>query len=277
MKSAKRLITTTYHIQNKHNSSSQCVKNTHELYVVSLDQLKALIRDRNDLWEKYKQYFEVQTNYVAPGLDIMTATRLVSDLGVFNAKVAVKTYSGKQHIIISGRAGLRKILTGTKYGITHPKIVQLGIGRAGVINAVAEGGIITIVLLTVYRVLDFFLTDNSTLTRLIGTIATDIVKIGIASGVTIGLATSVGLTVGTTMAVGPMLVVIIVGVTAAAGLNYLDTRYGITESVIAGLNTFTYEAGKYMTKRKKMLESSPNLFAPQFILPSGDCSMPYLI
>lgn len=108
--------------------------------------------------------------------------KLVGDLGGFGAKAYIKTYGGKAHIILKGQPGLRSILTGTKYGIKNPKVVSMGLGKTGAIAAAKQGGILTVVLLSAYRVVDYFLTDQATLSRLVGTLATDIVKVGIATG-----------------------------------------------------------------------------------------------
>ena len=58
----------------------------------------------------------------------------------------------------------------------------MGLGKTGAIAAAKQGGILTVVLLSAYRVVDYFLTDQATLSRLVGTLATDIVKVGIATG-----------------------------------------------------------------------------------------------
>ena len=48
----------------------------------------------------------------------------------------------KRFLYIFGeKYGLRKLLTGTKYGINNPKVVTMGLGKAGAIKAAKSGGI----------------------------------------------------------------------------------------------------------------------------------------
>ncbi|MEJ2756300.1 MAG: hypothetical protein P8104_10845 [Gammaproteobacteria bacterium] len=133
-------------------------------------------------WQKLKGKAEIGASYYASADDLRTLSKLVGDLGSFTTKAYVKTYGGKPHIILKGYPGLRKVLTGTKYGIKNSKVIAMGLGKAGAIHAAKSGGILSIVLLSTYRVADFFLTDNVTLNQLIGSLATDIVKVGLATG-----------------------------------------------------------------------------------------------
>ena len=95
----------------------------------------------------------------------------------------------------------------------------------------------TFFLITTFRVIDFFMTDTMTLNRLVGTLATDIVKVGIATGASIAAAGF-----GVTLATGPILAFVVVGVGVGVGvvfnfgLNELDKKYSITDRVVSGLD-----------------------------------------
>lgn len=217
--------------------------NQHEIYLLSIEEMDAIIRSLpagkkptvQTSWQKIKGKAELGANYYASADDIRTISKLVGDLGSFGTKAYIKTYGGKPHIILKGHPGLRKILTGTKYGIKNPKVITMGLGKAGAVHAAKSGGIISVVLLTAYRVADYFLTDEVTLNQLIGTLATDVAKVGIATGASI-VAASALVTLGFTVAIGPILAVVFIGIIATAALNMLDTQYGITVRVIAGLD-----------------------------------------
>lgn len=103
---------------------------------------------------------ELGVNYYASADDLRTLSKLVGDLGGFTTKAYVKSYGGKPHIILKGYPGLRRVLTGTKYGIKNPKVITMGLGKAGAIHAAKSGGIISVALLTAYRVADYFLTES---------------------------------------------------------------------------------------------------------------------
>jgi hypothetical protein len=227
--------------KEKKDLQNNIQSNKHKIYVVSFEEMDAIIKsspkgnnqDVQVAWEKIKGKVGAGVSYYASADDIVTITKLVGDLGSVGARAYIKNYSGKPHIILKGRPGLRTILTGTKYGIKNPKVISIGLGKAGAIGAAKQGGILTVILLSTYRIVDYFLTDQATLTQLVGTLATDIVKVGIATAASIGAAVFAG---GLTIAIGPILAVIVVGVGMSMLLEYADNNLGITKRVIAGLD-----------------------------------------
>lgn len=180
-------------------------------------------------------------------------TKLVADLGGVGARAYIKTYGGKPHIVLKGHAGLRTILTGTKYGIQNPKVISMGLGKASAVNAAKQGGILTVVLLTAYRVADYFLTDQTTLSQLIGTLATDVVKVGIVTGASIAAATAFG---ALTFAVGPIVAVVVFGLGVSALLDHVDKRLGVTNRVIAGLDELGENAEHYLAEKRRQALTS---------------------
>jgi len=213
------------------------------VFVVSIEEMDAIVQSSpkaqsphiKDNWQKLKGKAEVGASYYASADDLRTLSKLVGDLGGFATKAYVKTYGGKPHIIIKGHPGLRRILTGTKYGIKNPKVITMGLGKAGAIHAAKSGGILSVVLLSAYRVANYFLTDQATLSQLIGSLATDVVKVGIATGASIAAASAV-VAMGFTIAIGPIAAVVLVGIGTSMALSALDEHYGITDRVIAGLD-----------------------------------------
>ncbi|GAB2189802.1 hypothetical protein MAH1_14100 [Sessilibacter sp. MAH1] len=234
----------------------EILSNQHEIYVISFDEMDAIIRSSHkgnkpsvkEAWAKVKDAAGVGASYYASADDVVTATKLVGDLGGIGAKVYIKNYGGKPHIILKGHAGLRATLTATKYGIKNPKVISMGLGKAGAVAAAKQGGIITIVLLSAYRVIDYLLTDQTTLSQLVGTLATDVVKVGIATAASIGAATAMGFF---TFAVGPILSVIAVGIGVSMLLEYTDAKLGITNRVIAGLDELGESATDFLNRKKQ--------------------------
>jgi len=231
--------------------------NKHEVYVISFEEMDAIIQSSpkgkqasvQGAWQKIKGKVGVGASYYASADDAVTMAKLVGDLGGVGARAYIKTYGGKPHIILKGHAGLRTILTGTKYGIKNPKVVSMGLGKVGAITAAKQGGMLTVVLLSAYRVIDYFLTDQATLSRLVGTLATDVVKVGIATAVSIGAAIVAGGI--TTIAIGPIVAVILVGVGVSMLLEFADNKLGITDRVIAGLDEIGVDTEKYFAKKKR--------------------------
>lgn len=248
--------------KEKKELQEQIQSNKHEIYVVSFEEMDAIIRSSlagakhsvQTAWQKIKGKVGLGAGYYASADDVVTMTRLIGDLGGAGAKVYIKSYGGKPHLILKGQPGLRKILTGTKYGIANPKVVAMGLGQAGAVGAAKQGGIISIVLLSIYRVADYFLTDQATLSQLVGTLATDVVKVGIVTGASIIAATAIaGLT---TLAIGPIVAVVVVGVGVSMLLEYADNSLGITNRVVAGLDELGESAEKYLAEQKKQALSS---------------------
>lgn len=229
--------------QEKKELKQQISSNQHEVFVVSIDEMDAIVRSSpkgnlphiKNAWQKLKGKAEVGASYYASADDLRTLSKLVGDLGGFATKAYVKTYGGKPHIILKGHPGLRRVLTGTKYGIKNPKVITMGLGKAGAIHAAKSGGILSVVLLSTYRVTDYFLTDEVTLSQLIGSLATDVVKVGIATGASIAAA-SAFVAMGFTIAIGPIAAVVVIGIATSMALSALDEHYGITDRVVAGLD-----------------------------------------
>lgn len=242
--------------QEKKALQQNIQSNKHEVYVVSFDEMDAIIKSSStrvkvsvqESWQKVKGKVGFGASYYASADDIVTVTKLVGDLGSIGAKAYIKNYGGKPHIILKGRPGLRKVLTSPKYGIKNPKVITMGLGKAGAVAAAKQGGIISVVLLSAYRVADYLLTDEATLSQLIGTLATDVVKVGIVTGAAIVAASAVaGLT---TVAIGPIVVVLVVGLSTSLLLEYMDNSMGITSQVIAGLDALGESAESYLEQQK---------------------------
>lgn len=157
----------------------------------------------------------------------------------------VKSYNGKYYIILKGHAGLRRILTGTRYLANNTQVMALGLGKHAAQAAVRSGGILTVVLVGAYRIADFFLSDEATLTQLIGNLAVDVVKVAITAGVAWG-AIAGAATLG--IAVGPIVAVVLVGVLLTPALNYLDKQYGISDQVVRGLEELSERSQNYAQK-----------------------------
>lgn len=242
--------------QEKKELQQKIQSNTHEVYVVSFEEMDAIIKSSpkgqkasvQAAWQKIKGNVGVGASYYASADDVVTMAKLIGDLGGVGARAYIKSYGGKPHIILKGHAGLRAVLTGTKYGIKNPKVISMGLGKSGAVAAAKQGGILTVVLLSAYRVVDYFLTDQATLSHLVGTLATDVVKVGIATGASIIAATAFG---ALTFAIGPIIAVVAVGVGLSMLLEYADNRLGITNRVIAGLDELGDNAGSYMAQKKR--------------------------
>jgi hypothetical protein len=188
------------------------------------------------LWARYKGETRFVANYFSTGTDLALLTKLARDLRTPLGRVYFRDYGGKTHIVFKGRAGLRQILTGTRYGVQNAKVVSMGLGRAGIVKSAKGGTIVSCFLLTAYNIADYFLRDGATLGQLLGAVASDLTKaaIGGAVGAMAGAAV-VGTVIGT-FALGPLVVAVAVSVGVGLALDWLDNRYNITGRLQARLD-----------------------------------------
>lgn len=225
--------------------------NQHFVTIISAEELDRMVRDAppgkrekvQQMWTQLREHLEFGANWYSTGSDTRMLVQLVAELGIGVNQLYVRHYAGRAHIILRGYAGNRSVLTGTRYAATHPRLITLGIGRAAVQHAVRSGGILTIQLVTAYRVVDYLLTDTYTLTQLVGRLATDVVKVGAVVGVS--LAVEAGLAMVpwvASVAALPLAVVILAGFGTAMTLDYLDKQYGLTDRLIKELDSMEHAA-----------------------------------
>ncbi|AKE52492.1 hypothetical protein [Kangiella geojedonensis] len=187
-------------------------------------------------------------NFAPHAQGAASVSRLVGDLGAVGVKAYYKTYGGNTHIILKGNPRLRKVLTGTKYAANNTKVVTMGLGKSGAIGAAKTGGLFSVAIMSSYRVADYFLNDRTTLNQLIGSLATDITKIAISTGLSIALATTEAVAV---FAAGPLIAVVAIGFIATVGLDYLDKKYKITEKLVAALDQAEQNLKNNIEEKKK--------------------------
>jgi len=249
------------------NARMMIKQNQHEIYILSLDEMDCVIGNgvkgniiKNE-WKELKGNIEFSASYFATGKDIVLLSKLMGDLGYAGTKTYLKYYGGKPHFVLKGYPGLRNILTGTKYGVQHAKVIKMGLGKYGAVQAAKGGGILTIVLVSVYRVIDYFLTDSATLNQLVGTLATDVVKVGLATGASIAVASSLSTSAGVLLVFGPLAAAILVGVGLTMLLEFADEKYGITDKVIAALDEISEKGimGIINEKKENIINKSEQL------------------
>jgi putative flippase GtrA len=155
---------------------------------------------------------------------------------------------GKKYIVFKGRAGLRQILTGTRYLANNSKVMQLGIGGQAM-RASAKGGVlISVIFSATLNTVDWIFKDEFRWTNWIASVSTDIVKAAIASaaGYAAGMVVSAGLVAitGASIAIFPLAAAILVGIGIGFALNWLDNKYGVTQAIINHLNRIEHDTKK---------------------------------
>jgi hypothetical protein len=195
------------------------------------------------------------SNYASAMLDTKTTIRLISDLGI-KGTVVLKNLKGRQYIIFKGYAGNRSIFTASRYLAKNPKVIDMAIGKVGVNKSIISGARVTVFLIVPLNILNYILDDQQTMFRLLGTTATDLIKVGAGAAVASLLATSVATI--TTIAAGPLVVAIAIGIATGYTLDLLDQKFGVTEALVKALSEAHYntigELGRQMNKVENHLK-----------------------
>ncbi|NHB92913.1 hypothetical protein [Photorhabdus cinerea] len=141
--------------------------------------------------------------------------------------------NGKCYIKISGHAGLRRIITGTRYGANNPKMLSMGIGQQGLNSSIVKGVKFCIIFSVMYRTIEAVFKDEYTLADFIGNITVDMAKTAIIAATSWALGSFVTATAilgGSIIAAAG--IIILVGFGIAIGLEILDAKYGISKKLI---------------------------------------------
>jgi uncharacterized membrane protein (Fun14 family) len=170
--------------------------------------------------------------YVSPILDVYTLALVCKDLGL-TGRAETKIINGRQYVIFKGYPGLRKLFPGTRYLADNRKIIQMAIGGLGIKHMVKSGAMLTIFITVPLTILECLLKDQYIMSALIGTVASDLTKIGIGSI----MAYIAGLVAGAyiSVAIVPIGVAIGVGLIAGWGLEWLDKKFQLTGKLVSAL------------------------------------------
>jgi hypothetical protein len=203
-------------------------KNEHIIQVVEADELLA----------EYGFVKNTLKSYTAATLDSVTAIRLLKELGYKANQLEIARYgNGKTYVIFKGYAGNREIFKGTRYLTNNPKVVSLGVGPKGIIGSAKSGFVISFVLSVGLEVFDYVIKDDYTINKLLGTLSSDLIKIGLSAiaGAAAGLAVGASVTLGSVAAL-PLIAAVGVSVLVGIVLEKLDSKLGITAALISSYN-----------------------------------------
>lgn len=179
-------------------------------------------------------------DYTSAVLESIVLTKLGAEMkrsGSILGTYRVIQREGRSLIVFRGHAGLRRTLTAPVYGVAHPKVIKMGVGRAAT-NAMLKGGLLlTLVICPVVRTIEWlFIDEKATLELVLARVSTDIAKGIVSAGAgyasSLFLATISGVSV---VAVAPVAAGIGIALVVGYGLNSLDLRLGITERLAESL------------------------------------------
>lgn len=164
--------------------------------------------------------------------DAASVNRMVNELGLAG-RAYIKKVGEKSYLILKGAPGLRPNLTGTRYLVSNPKVAKIVMSPSQLASGAAKMTGVAVIAYASLRVVEYILSEDRELTTLLGTLATDLAKFGISAGA--GWLAGVAVGAFTTLAAGPLIAAIAVGVLAGYALDRLDRHLGITVSLVAAL------------------------------------------
>ncbi|MQL50172.1 hypothetical protein GEA64_20385 [Photorhabdus khanii] len=218
----------------------QLNENTTYIALLSLEEAKNVLEDidspkpKSPFMRKMFSVADPISPYAGNIRDAFDFTNVVGEfkrLGIKATEYVGK--NGQRYIKISGHAGLRKIITASRYSASNMKMISMGIGQQGINSGIVKGIKFNILFASAYRAVEYIFKDEYTLADFLGNIAVDLAKaaVGAFASWVVGTVLSVFfVTGGSVIAVAGIMLAI--GVATVSILNSLDKKFKISETVI---------------------------------------------
>ncbi|CUH78109.1 hypothetical protein TRM7557_01727 [Tritonibacter multivorans] len=169
----------------------------------------------------------------AAGIDSAAAVAIVRKMGL-SGRAYIKEVNGKAYVILKGHPGQRAVLNGTRYLRGNPKVAKLVLSAKDLAKGAVKMTGIAVVAFASLRVVEHVLSDQDPrLTALLGTVAMDVAKFAMAAGAGYLAGAAVGAL--TTLAAGPIVAAVVIGVGVSILLDRVDRKFGLTESLIRAI------------------------------------------
>lgn len=148
------------------------------------------------------------------------------------AATAFTGENGVKFIHLIGLAGLKRLLTGTRYIASNPNVLAMSIGSQSFVSDLKAGIKFCIVFSLGYRILESIFKAEYTLADFITNITMDMAKLAVASAVSyaVGVVATAGVVTATAV-LGVAFGLFLLGLLLVGGLDYLDTKYGISAAL----------------------------------------------
>ncbi|MCU6302338.1 hypothetical protein [Enterobacter cloacae] len=166
------------------------------------------------------------------------AGKIVFTLKGLGIKATQYAYQGKMYVKITGYPSLRRILNGTRYRIDHPKVLEVGIGRAGFRNGIMSGARLCIWFSACWRLVELIFKSDHDVAAFLGNVTMDVAKVIVGvfvsrlAGVFYSLTISPFIASAAVPVWGQIVCVVILGVVIAYKLNDLDNQYHLSNKLI---------------------------------------------
>lgn len=165
--------------------------------------------------------------------DVKTISIVAKKLGL-DGRGYISVKNGKRYLVLKGNPGARPVLNGTRYLASNPKVSRIIVGAKSLAKGAARMTGIAVVAYSGLRVVEHILAeDERSLSHLLGTIASDMMKFSAAAAAGWLAAAAVGSL--TTLVAGPLIAAVAVGVGVGILLDRMDRKYGLTETMVSAI------------------------------------------
>lgn len=218
--------------------------NQADVYVLRPEELKEVWRNheisKGKTPEQVDSSFEEITGLVNNHTGAVLSTALLLKLademhrsGNILGGYRVIQKEGKDFLLFSGKASMRKHLNARMFAANDPRVVKLGVGRMAANAGLKSGIVLAFILSPAIRSVEWLFGDNHKfIESVLAHISTDLVKASISGLVgylaTVGTAAVFGASV---VAVAPLAAGIAVGIFIGSALNAFDEESGVTQKV----------------------------------------------
>lgn len=217
-------------------------KNTEHIMLLNMDEAYAVM---DALYNKGTTYSGNIKDAVS-GMKNMSklvsykdAGKLVINLKGLGIKAIPYVHKGVAYIKITGHPSVRRILNGTRYAVNNPKILELGIGKAGINAGVLSGARFCIYFALAQRVVEFIFSSEHDVAAFIGNITMDMAKVivtvfvtKIAVAIVTGVATALSIVVPISAGIA---IIVVIGFLITYVLLSLDEQYHLSERLIKSI------------------------------------------
>ncbi|WP_339366876.1 hypothetical protein [Photorhabdus antumapuensis] len=162
--------------------------NTTHIALLSLEEAKNVLEDIDSPQPKspfIKKVFSISDPISPYAGNIRDSFDFVNVVGEFK-RIGIKATeyvgkNGQRYIKISGHAGLRKIITSSRYSASNMKMISMGIGQQGINSGIVKGIKFNILFSSAYRAVEYIFKDEYTLADFLGNIAVDLAKAAVGA------------------------------------------------------------------------------------------------
>lgn len=225
----------------------------HHILLLTLEEAQQVIDDLMGGVDRFFSYRAGPGN-IKDGLDAFRgltklttwynpAKELMFNFDVLKIKAIEYKVGGKTYIKITGYPGLRRILTGTRYGANHPQILEMAIGKRGLYHNIRNGVRYCIYFSLAWRAIELIFKSDYNLTDFLVDITMDMAK-AVVSGVLIGLVAGV-LALMSSPVIVTTTIIVVMGLIFNNRLNVIDEKAGLSSELKNKLRDYTFNHKHY--------------------------------